>query len=236
MLCTQCGKKQKVKSYNFCNECFNDKKRQTYKRGMERNPFHRRLIKLKAHCKSEDIKCDLDAEYLASIWTGICPVFGTQLFFSRNGIKDKADNCADLDRFNPELGYVKGNVSWISTRANRIKYNASIQELESILFWMKNWKEPIRNLEINKIIVDGISIEERKKIPRPTVWNKGKKIGKNLKMSSINNPNAKLTMEQVREIRKKYANKESKVDELAKEYNLGVSNIRRIINNLSYVE
>jgi hypothetical protein len=46
-------------------------------------------------------------------------------------------NQAHLDRINPEKGYVIGNVNWISGRANRIKYNATIYELESILSYMK---------------------------------------------------------------------------------------------------
>ena len=34
-------------------------------------------------------------------------------------------------------GYIKGNVAWISGRANRIKYDASIEELRQIVDWME---------------------------------------------------------------------------------------------------
>jgi len=235
-MCVQCKEKEKLKPHNFCRDCFNQRKRETYKRGICRNPFQRRLSKLKAHCKSSNIKCDLDAEYLASIWSGICPIFNIELSFVRKDITDKADNCADLDRFKPELGYVKGNVTWISTRANRIKYDATVEELEKILYWMKNRSLPEQREDIDNIIIDGISLKERKKIPRPQIWNKGKKLGRNLKMSSINNPNAKLTIEQVRAIRSKYTGKHGEIKKLSDEYGLSRSNIKLIVLNKSYIE
>ena len=54
------------------------------------------------------------------------------------GSKGKGSvNSAHLDRFDPHKGYVKGNVAWISGRANRIKYDASLEELKQIVNWME---------------------------------------------------------------------------------------------------
>lgn len=36
-----------------------------------------------------------------------------------------------------ELPDVIGNVSWISGRANRIKYNATVEELRAVADWME---------------------------------------------------------------------------------------------------
>jgi len=43
-----------------------------------------------------------------------------------------------LDRINPALGYVKGNVWVISFKANAIKQNATVQELELLVNNLKS--------------------------------------------------------------------------------------------------
>jgi hypothetical protein len=62
-----------------------------------------------------------------------CPVLGLEL---RWGDKITA-NTPSFDRVVPELGYIKGNVRIISMRANRLKNNATIEEMEKILEYMK---------------------------------------------------------------------------------------------------
>jgi hypothetical protein len=47
-------------------------------------------------------------------------------------------NSPSLDRINNNLGYVPGNVIVVSDRANRIKNNATIEELEKIVNYYKN--------------------------------------------------------------------------------------------------
>lgn len=87
---------------------------------------------------SRGIPWDLDQEYLESIWTGVCPVYGMQVIEgSKLDAKDRPDNLAELDRLIPEKNYVKGNVRWISRKANRLKSNATIDDLEKILAYMK---------------------------------------------------------------------------------------------------
>jgi hypothetical protein len=63
----------------------------------------------------------------------ICPILGISLF--RSGPRD---NSPQIDRVIPAKGYVKGNVNIISGRANRIKSDATIKELEAILKYMKD--------------------------------------------------------------------------------------------------
>lgn len=59
----------------------------------------------------------------------VCPVLGTPMNWG-NSI---TENTPSLDRVVPELGYVAGNVNVISFRANRLKNNASVEELEAII-------------------------------------------------------------------------------------------------------
>lgn len=87
----------------------------------------------KSWCKTRGVDFDLDGPYLEGIWTSHCPVFGTA--FKRHEKGD--DNCPALDRIDPEGGYVKGNVCYVSSRANRIKYNATIEELRLVIEYMQ---------------------------------------------------------------------------------------------------
>ena len=59
-----------------------------------------------------------------------CPVFGVKLTFGGSGQRDDAPS---VDRLVPDEGYVKGNVRIISMKANRIKNDASIEELKLVL-------------------------------------------------------------------------------------------------------
>lgn len=89
----------------------------------------------RSECKKKSVPFNLTPEYLESIWSGFCPVFNVEIFKAAEG--RGSHNSAHLDRFIPELGYVAGNVAWISGRANRIKYDASIKELKQIVDWME---------------------------------------------------------------------------------------------------
>jgi hypothetical protein len=63
-----------------------------------------------------------------------CPVLGIKLSAPGGGL---CENSPTVDRFNPEKGYTKGNVAVMSMKANRLKNNATIAELEAILAWMR---------------------------------------------------------------------------------------------------
>ena len=64
-----------------------------------------------------------------------CPVLGIKLFRSKGR---KTGNSPSLDRFDNSKGYIKGNVRVISERANHLKNDATISELEAIIKYMKN--------------------------------------------------------------------------------------------------
>lgn len=114
-----------------CKSC----RKEEARKGRLNNYFVQYTRGKKSECKKKGIPFDLDAEYLESIWTGVCPIFNVELHKAVEGMG--SHKSAHLDRLNPDLGYIKGNVSWISCRANRIKYNASIEELKQIVDWME---------------------------------------------------------------------------------------------------
>jgi hypothetical protein len=65
---------------------------------------------------------------------GLCPIFGTKLVFGDAGFREDSPS---IDRIDSTKGYTKDNVQIISWKANRIKMNSSVQELELILAYMK---------------------------------------------------------------------------------------------------
>lgn len=69
-----------------------------------------------------------------------CPVLGlrlVQIISKGHRGKTRQDNSMSIDRIDNTKGYVKGNICVISLRANIIKNNATINELEKILNYMK---------------------------------------------------------------------------------------------------
>ena len=116
-----------------CKECRKKESKANYK-----DNWFDRTVKLKSsYCKKRDIPFELDAEYLESIWTDYCPISGVK--FERGN--KLSPNCPNLDRIINKEGYVKGNVHYISAKMNRIKDNSTIEELESLVEYLKSIKE-----------------------------------------------------------------------------------------------
>lgn len=87
-----------------------------------------KLRHAKIRAKKLNIPFDIDREHLDSIWVEFCPILKIKLSYTEN--TKICDNSATLDRVIPELGYVKGNVQILSHKANRMKSNATLQELK----------------------------------------------------------------------------------------------------------
>jgi hypothetical protein len=64
-----------------------------------------------------------------------CPVFGFALVY--DNLREGRDLSPSLDRIVPELGYVKGNIRTVSWRANKLRSNATLSELEALTFYLK---------------------------------------------------------------------------------------------------
>lgn len=86
-----------------------------------------------ARIRAEKLGIDFDITSEDVDIPDVCPVFGTPLVWTNK----LSNDTPSLDRLVPSKGYVKGNVAFISMRANRLKSDASVEDLERILEWIK---------------------------------------------------------------------------------------------------
>ena len=140
------NKRQRYGYANNCKECRSASQHTRY----QQNWFNSTYVLKKSYCRKNGIPFDLTPEYLQAIWTDECPVFKTP--FEKH---DKRSSWSPaLDRIDPSKGYTQGNVVYISARANRIKYDASISELERIVDWYKTitTSQPIETISNRNLI------------------------------------------------------------------------------------
>lgn len=96
--------------------------------------FEKKLISLLNSARSRAKKKGIEFTITCADFVAIthCPILKVLLDFSVEG-KNAKYNSPSIDRIDPSKGYVPGNVWIISYRANRIKSDATIEELEMIL-------------------------------------------------------------------------------------------------------
>lgn len=113
-----------------CRDTIYDHDRENYRK----DPLARAIKGKKVVSKQKGVPFDLTNEDVER--PTHCPVLGMELDYSADA-KRRPDNKATLDRFKPELGYVKGNVRVISFRANFLKSNGTLEEFIKLIGWMK---------------------------------------------------------------------------------------------------
>lgn len=64
----------------------------------------------------------------------VCPILGIPLKVGDGVVHDESPT---LDRISSDKGYVPGNIHVISHRANRVKSNATVDDLKKVFEWMK---------------------------------------------------------------------------------------------------
>lgn len=126
--------KSKDKLRPTCRKCQSNKK----KKYLSGNPAIEQTNKMfnqaRRRARNKNLPFDLDLEFIRSLITSHCPIFNSPLEWSlcRSKLKGPLDNSPSLDRIDPLKGYVKGNVWIISQKANRIKNNATHEELKLV--------------------------------------------------------------------------------------------------------
>lgn len=98
----------------------------------EDDPRRQMLSNAKSRAKRRGLDFDLILEDIKI--PEVCPVFGQPF---KLGIKGWSRDSPSLDRIDISKGYIKGNVQVISWRANDVKGDATIEELEAVVKHMQ---------------------------------------------------------------------------------------------------
>lgn len=100
------------------------------------NPISTALNRIRARCKLKGIKFELTLDNVPEV-PETCPILGIKLerFYGKSG---GSWNSPSLDRIIPALGYIPGNVQWISKRANSAKLDLTKEELILLGRWAEH--------------------------------------------------------------------------------------------------
>ena len=92
----------------------------------------------RSRAKAFNLPFNLTVPHLVSIAHDECPIFKTPLTWgvSKMGKGKRRRDTPQLDRIIPELGYVIGNVAFLSGKANKMKDNGTMQEHYAIADWI----------------------------------------------------------------------------------------------------
>ena len=153
--CIQCKRKyekeykeknqEKIKqSYELRKKQYNDAKKEVYhnnetesreklKKWYRNNTRNRLYSSAKRRAKVKNLDFNIEKDDITI--PDKCPILDINLVV---GDEYAHDNSPSLDRIIPEKGYVKGNVIVISHKANSIKNNATIADLEKVFNFYKN--------------------------------------------------------------------------------------------------
>lgn len=105
--------------------CLKIEKTKTH--GLNKTPKWKMFISAKYRAKKYNLPFNITLDDVNIPNT--CPLLGIPLVVAT---KHHTGNSPSLDRIKPELGYVKGNVVVISSKANVIKNNATLKELKTL--------------------------------------------------------------------------------------------------------
>ena len=106
-----------------------------------KDPFKFRITRTfsqaKGRAKKANVPFSITRQDLIDMFPAdnLCPVLKVSFVW---GTKNDKDLSPSLDRMIPELGYVKGNIKFISYKANRIKNDSTVEILENLIKYMKS--------------------------------------------------------------------------------------------------
>ena len=84
---------------------------------------------MKQRARKKNVECNISKEYMWNLFltqNRRCSLSGMDIIFDRDYRHGK--QTASLDRINPSLGYVEGNVRWVHKKINQIRMDMDDEE------------------------------------------------------------------------------------------------------------
>lgn len=127
--CTKCNNifNKTSKTVTLCNKCNSERVKCT-------SPEKKMLARAKSRARIKNIEFNI---ILDDIQIPLkCPILGLELTCKKGSGGDNSSPA--LDRINPKLGYIKGNIRVISHLANMMKSCSTKEQLIIFAEWINN--------------------------------------------------------------------------------------------------
>lgn len=117
---------------NKCKVCRAIQCKSWHQQDRLNKPEHYLFLETRKRANSEGIKFDLEESDIQI--PDVCPILQIKL---QQHIDFARDDSPSIDRLIPSKGYVKGNCFIISYKANRMKQDNTLEDLEKIVKYIK---------------------------------------------------------------------------------------------------
>ena len=139
--CLECSERKATRN-GLCHRCYqriwakahynSTKKKETRRKWLEANIERCMWLGAKHSARRRELEFTITiSDIVIPIF---CPVLGLKLTRHSGG-----ETSPSLDRKNNTVGYTPDNIQVISSRANRLKSDSSVEEIEKILRYMKSY-------------------------------------------------------------------------------------------------
>jgi hypothetical protein len=136
-ICSKCNEEKPIEAFykraderyyrSYCKDC----EKKNYSNFRKSRPHISHLSNAKQRAKKLGLSFDLDKDWFYENLPLECPIFKVKF--------SDGDFAPSIDRRDSSGGYIKSNCHIISQRANRIKNDATISELEKIIDYLKSF-------------------------------------------------------------------------------------------------
>ena len=125
--------------FSRCKDC----ERKRIIRDYRKRPYIQIYSAIKIRAKRKNIPFKISQEYLKNLLLNApkkCPALGIKMTISAahpNASRIKSDSSPSVDRIIPEKGYVEGNLVVVSDLANKIKTDATPDQIRKVADYYK---------------------------------------------------------------------------------------------------